>query len=150
LAAQSALQASEITLTRTKSSLLYVIELYHFAVIELSHLHLLKGTQDLSADLQLLSEIPAERLANIQLADALIAPQAEELYAEGRFRRFPGDGELDITKIVAAIDTKGGLKRIGTEIFGAAIDELTLAEAGRRSAATTEQALQLARAAKGN
>lgn len=112
--------------------------------------HLLKGTQDLSTDLQLLSEIPAERLANIQLADALITPQAEELYAEGRFRRFPGDGELDITKIVAAIDTKGGLKRIGTEIFGAAIDELTLADAGRRSAATTEQALQLARAAEGN
>lgn len=39
LVAQSPLQASEIRLPRTKSSLLYVTQLSHCALIELSHLH---------------------------------------------------------------------------------------------------------------
>ena len=37
---QGPLQGSEITLTRTKNFLLYITEMYHFAVIELSHLHI--------------------------------------------------------------------------------------------------------------
>jgi len=107
-----------------------------------------KPMADLERDLALLATIPAERLANIQLADALTLPQAETLYGDGRFRRFPGEGELAIDHIVRIIDGRGGLRRIGTEIFGEAIDGLSLAEAGRRSAVSTLGAIVRARRSK--
>jgi sugar phosphate isomerase/epimerase len=104
--------------------------------------HLQKGSEDFEADLLLLAAIPADRLANVQLADAVLAPQADSLWAEGRYRRFPGDGELAIHRIVRTVVAAGGLRRIGTEIFGPAIDELSLEAAGRRSAGTTLSSLR--------
>ena len=106
--------------------------------------HLQKGSTDFEADLLLLESIPAEQLANLQLADAAGTPDADSLFAQNRFRRFPGDGELEIQRVTQIITAKGGLRRIGTEIFGQAIDDLSAEEAGRRSAAATRSVLGLA------
>ncbi len=96
--------------------------------------HLQKGSADFERDLGLLATIPAGYIQNVQLADAMIKPKTESIYAEGRFRLFPGDGELAITRIVQIIAAKGDLQWIGLEIFGAAIDNLSNTEAGKCSA----------------
>jgi sugar phosphate isomerase/epimerase len=107
--------------------------------------HLQKGSTDFQRDLELLDSIPADHLTNLQVADALLAPQADSLYVERRFSRFPGDGELAIEQVVRLLASKGGLKRIGTEMVGHAVDGLTPAEVGRRSALAVRALLYRAR-----
>jgi sugar phosphate isomerase/epimerase len=106
--------------------------------------HLQKGSSNFEADLLLLESIPAGQLANLQLADATCSPEADALFDQNRFRRFPGDGELAVGRIARIIAAKGGLRRIGTEIFGRVIDDLSAEEAGRRSAAASRSVLALA------
>jgi sugar phosphate isomerase/epimerase len=107
--------------------------------------HLQKGSADFERDLQLLAELPPDIVTNIQLADAQLASEAENLYAQGRLRRFPFDGELAIDRIARIVARNGTLRRIGTEIFGAAIDELSNVEAGRRSASATRAVIERTR-----
>ncbi|TDC38362.1 sugar phosphate isomerase/epimerase [Micromonospora sp. 15K316] len=108
--------------------------------------HLLKGSADPQAALALLPDIPGEKLTGLQLADALTAPQAETLYGEGRFRRFPGDGELPLDQVARLLLDKGGLVRVGAEVFGEAVDSLDPAAAGARAAATVTATLARAAA----
>lgn len=103
--------------------------------------HLQKGTADFERDLALLETIPPQRLANIQLADATLESASDTVFGENRFRRFPGDGELAIDRVVSIIAGKGGLRRVGAEIFGAEIDQLTNAQAGERCASSTRDVL---------
>lgn len=103
--------------------------------------HLLKGSADPGAALELLPQIPGEFLTGLQLADALQAPQAESLYAEGRFRRFPGDGDLPLADLASTVLRVGRVRHVGAEVFGAAIDDLTIDEAGRRAAASVATTL---------
>jgi sugar phosphate isomerase/epimerase len=107
--------------------------------------HLLKGSADPAAALAVLETIPGGKLTGLQLADALIAPQAATPWAEKQFRRFPGDGELDLTGIALLLLRKGGLLDAGTEVFGQAIDDLDPAQAGMRAAASTSLVLDSAR-----
>jgi sugar phosphate isomerase/epimerase len=93
--------------------------------------HVQNRSTEFQRDLELFESIPADRLANLHVADALLAPQAHSLYAERRFSRFPGDGELAIEQVVRLLDSKGGLKRIDTEMVGRALDGLTTAAARR-------------------
>lgn len=103
--------------------------------------HLQKGSPDLAADLELIGTIPGDRLASIQLSDATVVRRADELDTDTHFRLFPGDGELALETITAAIAARGGLRRIGTKIFGPAIDQLALDQAGRRCAQSTQRVL---------
>jgi sugar phosphate isomerase/epimerase len=106
--------------------------------------HLQKGSQDLETDLALIGEIPGDRLATLQLADAAsVVRQPGELYSDGQRRLFPGDGELALEKITAAVAARGGLRQIGTKIYGPAIDQLALDQAGRRCAQSTQRVLDL-------
>jgi hypothetical protein len=107
---------------------------------------LLKGSADPAAALAVLDTIPGGKLTGLQLADALIAPQAATLWGEGRFRRFPGDGELDLARIALLLLRKGGLLNVGAEVFGQAIDDLDPDQAGMRAAASTFRILESARA----
>jgi hypothetical protein len=43
----------------------------------------------------------------------------------------PGCGEFDIARLLQTLDNIGGLRRVGPEIFSAALDGLTAAEIGR-------------------
>jgi sugar phosphate isomerase/epimerase len=108
--------------------------------------HLLKGSADPAAGLAVLETIPGGKLTGLQLADALISPQAATPWDEGRFRRFPGDGELDLARIVLLLLRKGGLRSAGAEVFGQAIDDLDPDQAGVRAAASTLRILDGARA----
>ncbi|CAL9353964.1 sugar phosphate isomerase/epimerase family protein [Streptomyces sp. enrichment culture] len=104
--------------------------------------HLLKASAEPEASLEVLSGLPADMVTGLQLADASRSRQADSLYAEGRFRRFPGDGELALLEVIRLLLGGGGLLSVGPEIFGAAIDDLTDQEAGVRAAATTGRVLE--------
>jgi sugar phosphate isomerase/epimerase len=100
--------------------------------------HLQKGSSDFERDLQLLAQIPTRLITSIQVADAMLATEADSIQSEGRLRRFPGDGELAIERIVKIADRDGTLRLVGTEIFGRAIDGLSNREAGNRCAIATK------------
>lgn len=106
--------------------------------------HLLKGSESPGSALQLLTEIPGEKLTGLQLADATQSPQADSLYAEGRLRRFSGQGSLALVDLTRILLAKGGLITIGAEVFGLAIESLSPEEAGRTAAATTSSILTAA------
>jgi sugar phosphate isomerase/epimerase len=101
-----------------------------------------KGSPDLAHDLDLLATIDADRLRTLQLADGIGAQWTDSLYTDERLRRFPGEGDFDVERIAAVVASRGGLTTVGTEIFGAAIDALTPAEAGRLSRRATDQVLR--------
>lgn len=100
--------------------------------------HLQKGSNDFERDVALLATVPANCIQNVQVADATIKPKADSIYAEGRFRTFPGNGELAINRVVHLVAAKGNLQWIGPEIFGAAIDDLSNVEAGNRMGASVK------------
>jgi sugar phosphate isomerase/epimerase len=112
--------------------------------------HLLKGSADPAAALKLLAEIPGDKLTGLQLADALQASQADTVYAEGRLRRFPGQGELPLADLTRTLIAKRGLIRVGAEVFGEAIDALSPRQAGRAAATTTTRILAAASRAIAN
>jgi sugar phosphate isomerase/epimerase len=94
--------------------------------------HFQKGSNDFERDLRLLFSIPKEYIHYLQIADAPAASEGTSLYEEGRFRCFPGDGVLDIDSIVQTVATMGGVRFVGMEIFGKAIDNLSPVHAGQR------------------
>jgi hypothetical protein len=110
--------------------------------------HVQKGSTDFQQDLELLESIPADRLANLQVADALLAPQADSLYAERRSAAFPVTVSWQSSRwCTYLLDSKGGLRGIGSEIVGHALDGLTPAEVGRRSALAVRAVLHRTRSA---
>jgi sugar phosphate isomerase/epimerase len=98
--------------------------------------HFLKG----NANWELLRAIPGELFVNVQVADALARPLGSSLREDcGRYRRFPGEGELALCEVLTILRDKGRLKSIGPEIFSDEINALAPDEAGRRAAATTRR-----------
>lgn len=103
--------------------------------------HLLRASDEPLAALALLPDIPKGRVTGLQLADASLSSHSDTLFGEGRFRRFPGDGELDLDTVIRPFLDKGGLLTVGAEVFGEAIDALSTEEAGIRAAETTRTVL---------
>jgi sugar phosphate isomerase/epimerase len=111
--------------------------------------HMQKGSSDFARDIALLETIPGNRLMNVQLADADLSKHGKTLLEDDRFRKFPCEGELDITRILAIIEAKGSLQSVGPEIVGNNLTGLSPAEVGRRAGRATRQALERAYAANG-
>ena len=106
--------------------------------------HIQKGSPDYARDIALLESIPGERLMNVQLADADLAPRADTLGGDVLFRRFPGEGELEITRMLGIISGKGCLKSVGPEIVSAEQDAMDNIAIGERSGRTTREAVRSA------
>lgn len=88
----------------------------------------------------LLSSIPAERVFEVQLADALKRPQSPNMTEDLlRFRRLPGDGELDVAAVADVLKRTGAWRSVGPEVFADAMDALDPEEAGRRSGAALDR-----------
>lgn len=82
---------------------------------------------------ELLAGIPPESIFEVQLADALVALQGRDLTDDLlRFRRLPGEGELDIAGVVADLKAMGAWRSVGPEVFSDAFDALEATEVGRR------------------
>lgn len=91
---------------------------------------------------ELLATIPGDKIFEVQLADALIALQAPTLTEDLlRFRRLPGEGEMDIAGVSATLKTIGAWNSVGPEVFADAMDALSAPEVGQRSRAAMDRFL---------
>jgi 4-hydroxyphenylpyruvate dioxygenase len=85
------------------------------------------------ADFELLATLPGNKIFEVQLADAQSALQADTLSEDLlRFRRLPGEGELDILRASDALKRIGAWRSVGPEVFADAMDALDAPEVGRR------------------
>jgi len=107
--------------------------------------HLQQGSSDFERDLSLLATIPGRYLRAVQLADADLIADGHSLMDEIMLRKFPGDGALDITRMLSLVAAAGGLRNVGPEVVGIALDGLSPEEIGARSGATTRSALSKAK-----
>lgn len=85
-------------------------------------------------DHDLLRGIPAEKIGEVQLADARSDPHGADLTEDLlHFRMMPGDGDFDLATTVAILKETGAWTSVGPELFSDAMDALDAVEAGRRA-----------------
>lgn len=106
--------------------------------------HMQKGGRDFEAELDLLREIPGDRLKHVQLADADLTPRADTLAEDVMYRKFPGEGELRMVEMLSIIADKGGLASVGPEVIGHELQDMDLNALGQRAERTTRALLEQA------
>ena len=97
--------------------------------------HFMRGSPNMS----LLRSIPAERIVNIQVVDAMREPRGASLWEDAlRYRMFPGEGELPLVPMLEILQAKGAVRSYGPEIFSDEIDAMAPAVAASKAAQTTD------------
>jgi len=83
-------------------------------------------------DIELIAKIPASRVFCLQISDSRAIPAGTDLRSEAiEGRLLPGDGTIDLHRILSAIDPASLSEiAIGPEIFSADLSELPPAELG--------------------
>jgi sugar phosphate isomerase/epimerase len=89
-----------------------------------------------------LAKLPAEFVLGVQLDDGPATAEADLLHATLHDRRLPGEGEFDLTGIVAALRATDSAAPIGVEVFSDALHELPASEAARLAAESTRRVLR--------
>jgi sugar phosphate isomerase/epimerase len=86
-------------------------------------------------DFNLLREIPADRIVNIQLTDGFMRQRALDPLTDSLLnRQMPGDGEFPLDEIMRVLLDKGSVRTIGPEVFYVADDAPAPIDAARRAA----------------
>lgn len=101
--------------------------------------HLQKGSRDFRRDMELLRAIPGKWLKHVQMADADLASYADTLAGDVMFRKFPGEGELEIAEMLSIIAGKGYLRSVGPEVVNENLAEISMQEIGKRAGTTTRE-----------
>lgn len=93
------------------------------AGIVFDYWHFMRG----NGDLDLLSKIPGDKIAAVQLADATLAfPEDRSAVDDCLNHRVPcGDGEFPVTDITRTLSDIGGLRNVGPEIFSSKFDAMS-------------------------
>jgi len=86
-----------------------------------------------SPDLDVLRSIPGEKIIAIQLDDGPAAPEANLMAATLHDRLLPGEGEMDLATLLAALRDAGAVAPIGVEVFSDGLHALGSREAARRA-----------------
>ncbi|WDD92710.1 sugar phosphate isomerase/epimerase [Burkholderia sp. FERM BP-3421] len=98
--------------------------------------HFLKG----NPDFDLLEKIPAQLLRGVQVADGLTHFKGGDLFDETiNNRKFVGEGDLPLKKVLSILKARGALDMVGPEVFSADADVLSPEAAGRRDGVTTKR-----------
>lgn len=92
-------------------------------------------------DEQVLRSIPGAKIIAIQLDDAPVAPEANLMSATLHDRLLPGDGELELVSLCAALRDVGADAPIGVEVFSDDLHALGAQEAARRAGDATRRLL---------
>lgn len=79
-------------------------------------------------DYETLGAMPGERILQVQLDDASAEP-AGELREETQRRLLPGAGELDLPRVLRALDAIGALRSVGPEVINTELAALPIPEA---------------------
>lgn len=96
------------------------------AGIVFDYWHFMRG----NPDLDLLSRIPGDRIASVQLTDATATfPEDRSPVDDCLNHRLPcGEGDFPVTQITRALAEIGGLRNVGPEIFSTRFDAMTADE----------------------
>jgi sugar phosphate isomerase/epimerase len=97
--------------------------------------HWFRGTPDE----KVLRSIPGNRILAIQLDDAPAEPEANLMSATLHDRMLPGDGQLDVARLLVALRAIGAVAPIGVEVFSDELHALGPHEAARRAGAATRR-----------
>jgi sugar phosphate isomerase/epimerase len=81
-------------------------------------------------DHDLLATIPADKIPEVQLADAKKELVGDLLNDLLHHRRLPGEGDFDLTTTVGVLKKMGAMNSVGPELFSDAMDALGHEEAG--------------------
>lgn len=96
-------------------------------------------------NLELLKTLPRGAIKTVQLADAKVELQDNDLFQDCLMhRRLPGEGELDIQSVLAILNQTQCITNIGPEIFSTALDQLNAEEAATKTAYTSIETLRAA------
>jgi hypothetical protein len=88
----------------------------------------------LAPDPVLLASVLANRIGEVQLADADIAMRGKDLTEDLlRFRKLSGEVAFDIKGVTDILKKMGAYRSVGPEVFADAMDALDAVEAGRRA-----------------
>jgi len=91
--------------------------------------HFFRGNPDWKA----LARIPGDRVTAVQLADAPSRPDPDRIRETLHGRLLPGEGELDLPRLVAALREIGADAPLGAEVFSDALHALEPDEVARRA-----------------
>lgn len=104
--------------------------------------HFYRGTPDFGV----LADVPGERIYHVQIDDAPAEAEGE-LRQETQCRLLPGDGALDLARVVRALDAIGGLHAIGPEVISPTLARMPIREAAELALARSRAVVQEALAA---
>jgi sugar phosphate isomerase/epimerase len=90
--------------------------------------HWFRGDNDVAQ----LRAIPGDRIMSVQLADAPATPDGDLLDESAHRRQVPGDGELPLTELVAALVDVGAAAPWGVEVYADDVHRLPPDRAARR------------------
>jgi sugar phosphate isomerase/epimerase len=82
------------------------------------------------SDIAVLADIPGDRVFSVQVSDAPAEPSAP-LVEETFNRLLPGEGDLDLTGLLAALDRTGALRWVGPEVLSPVTAAMAPTEAAR-------------------
>lgn len=94
-----------------------------------------------SPDDRLLRTIPGDRILAVQLSDAPALAEPDLVQATLHDRLLPGDGELDLDAVLAALEHTGVLCPIGVEVFSDALRALPASEVARMAGDSARRVL---------
>lgn len=92
-----------------------------------------------------LAATPASRIGCVQLCDAPLAPDGDALRETTTARLLPGEGELDLTGLIATLDAIGSTAPITVEVFHRDNRHRTMAEIAASWSASARRVLDAAR-----
>jgi sugar phosphate isomerase/epimerase len=91
--------------------------------------HWFRGPSDDAA----LRSVPGAKIMAVQLGDAPADSEPDPMTASLHERLLPGDGDVDLVNLVAALREAGAVAPIGVEVFSDALHALGPHEAARRA-----------------
>jgi sugar phosphate isomerase/epimerase len=102
--------------------------------------HFFRGVPDYDA----LATVPGALITGIQLNDAPRQPGPDLMVESMESRLLPGEGECDLTRLLATLDEIGAVAPRGVEVFSAALRELDPLEVAHRAGDTVRAAIRAA------
>ncbi len=97
-------------------------------------------------DYDLLATVPGERIFCVQIDDAAAAPGAS-LREDTRNRLLPGDGDLDLVRVVRALAEIDALRWVGPEVLSPMLEGMPEVEAAQLAGRKTRELVATALAA---
>lgn len=99
--------------------------------------HFFRGNPDWGA----LARVPGERVTAVQLSDAPARPGSDPIAETLHERRLPGEGELDLPRLVSALRAIGAQAPLGVEVFSASLHAQDASQVAERAAGAMRRLL---------